>query len=348
MNIHRFQGREGGAKTKFRPQFRRLYEIDRLIRDGEYPNYRTLSEKLGISRKTAQRDVELLRDGMQAPIGFDSGRRGFYYTNRTYALPALYLSAGDLFSIFIAEKALAAYENTPVYGHLVSVFDRLAKSLPESGKIWMNAAWLDQRFSFFHEPKTMIRSDVWDSMARGLRLCRTLLIDYKVPGYEKGMPRRVDPYHVAAYQGEWYLIGFCHYRKEILTFAVSRIRKAEMLEDERFDYPLDFDIKEFSGARFGIMWGGKNYRVRVWFSEAIAPYILEREWHPSQKIRKNGDGGIVMTFTANHLLEVMRWILSWGGGARVLAPKELAEAVKRELAEAAGRYTEEKHGGARK
>ncbi|MBM4389142.1 MAG: HTH domain-containing protein, partial [Deltaproteobacteria bacterium] len=80
MNIHRFQGREGGAKTKFRPQFRRLYEIDRLIRDGEYPNYRTLSEKLGISRKTAQRDVELLRDGMQAPIGFDSGRRGFYYT----------------------------------------------------------------------------------------------------------------------------------------------------------------------------------------------------------------------------------------------------------------------------
>ena len=36
--------------------------------------------------------------------------------------------------------------------------------------------------------------------------------------------------------------------------------------------------------------------------------------------------------TVNHLAEVKRWVLSWGAGAKVVAPKELAEMVREEIA----------------
>ena len=36
----------------------------------------------------------------------------------------------------------------------------------------------------------------------------------------------------------------------------------------------------------------------------------------------------MLTLTVNHLLELRRWILSWGDMARVLAPESLAEEVR--------------------
>jgi len=37
------------------------------IKKGNYPNTKTLAEKFEITRKTAQRDIEFLRDRMGAP-----------------------------------------------------------------------------------------------------------------------------------------------------------------------------------------------------------------------------------------------------------------------------------------
>ena len=59
--------------------------------------------------------------------------------------------------------------------------------------------------------------------------------------------------------------------------------------------------------------------------------VGERQWHASQKIRpvgKNGDEGIELTLELGSFEEVKRWVLSWGGHARVLEPKELAVQVK--------------------
>jgi predicted DNA-binding transcriptional regulator YafY len=61
-------------------------------------------------------------------------------------------------------------------------------------------------------------------------------------------------------------------------------------------------------------------------------------------VRKK-DGSVVLGFPALHLYEVRRWVLSWGSGAKVLAPKELAEAVQQELAAALAGYGRDRIGG---
>jgi predicted DNA-binding transcriptional regulator YafY len=125
---------------------------------------------------------------------------------------------------------------------------------------------------------------------------------------------------------------------------MSRIQAAQLLE-KIFAVPEDFDHARYGGSQFGIFSGEREVLVKIWFSREHAPYLLEREWHPRQTVVRKKDGSVVLGFPALHLYEVRRWILSWGSGAKALAPKELVEAVYRELASALADYGKGKIGG---
>lgn len=325
----------GVKMAKFKPQFQRLVFIDQEIGKGAYPNCSTLARTWETSTKTIQRDIDYLKWQMNAPIAYDAIRRGYHYTEKNYRLPAIDIKESDLFAIYIAEKALKQYENTPIYGKLVSIFEKIENLLPE--KITVRPSWISSRFSFFGEHTTKIDPAIWDSVFTALQKQRSLNIQHQVPGYEEPVPRQIDPYHVVSYRGEWYVIGFCHYKKEIRTFGISRIKKAEIM-DKHFKIPQDFDFDKLIGSHFGILWSGREYRVRIRFADCQAPYIKERDWHPTQTIKENKDGSVVLSFKTNHLYEVKRWVLSWGTGAKVLAPRELVEAIKRETKGMVGYY----------
>lgn len=59
-----------------------------------YPNATHLSEKFDISHRQAQRDVEFLRKELCAPLGYDSAKKGYYYTEG-FVLPLIIESEND-------------------------------------------------------------------------------------------------------------------------------------------------------------------------------------------------------------------------------------------------------------
>ena len=66
------------------------------------------------------------------------------------------------------------------------------------------------------------------------------------------------------------------------------------------------------------------------FSKKVAPYIREKNWHPTQKITEYKDGSLEIAMQLSHLFDIRRWILGWGGEADVLSPAELRKAVQTE------------------
>ena len=58
-----------------------------------------------------------------------------------------------------------------------------------------------------------------------------------------------------------------------------------------------------------------------------APYVVERQWHPSQELKWLPDGRLELTFRAGGTYEIRRWILGWGDAVEVIAPKPLREDV---------------------
>ena len=78
---------------------------------------------------------------------------------------------------------------------------------------------------------------------------------------------------------------------------------------------------------FGVHSGEGEYEVVIRFNPRAADYIREKKWHESQQIRELKNGGVELTLKLSSLVEIERWILSWGGDAKVLKPRELADAV---------------------
>ena len=58
----------------------RMFYINNRIKSGHYPNASKLAKELEVSVSTINRDIEFFRDRLNAPIGYDSARRGYFYT----------------------------------------------------------------------------------------------------------------------------------------------------------------------------------------------------------------------------------------------------------------------------
>ncbi|MGE5529302.1 MAG: WYL domain-containing protein [Patescibacteria group bacterium] len=139
---------------------------------------------------------------------------------------------------------------------------------------------------------------------------------------------RMDPYHLRFEAGAWYLIGYCHLRQDLRIFALDRIRALEFTGDT-FERASGFTIEQYLGLSWGIE-RGPEHLVRVAFDAEQARWIKERIWHAGQKLSDLNDGGVVLEARVSGLEPFKRWILGFGRHARVLEPRELAEAVRRE------------------
>lgn len=317
-------------------QLSRLLFIKQEIKSGKYPNCAQLAGAYEVSTKTILRDIEYLKYQRDAPIEYDPLKKGYYFTEPEWDLPAVNISEGDAFAICIAEKALEQYKDTPLYPKLKAVFDRIAESLPD-GSISLHPAWVDERISFMPYAPRRIDHRIWTTLAKAVAGSHTVAITHQTP-LKPRTTRKVDPYHLVNYHGEWYLIGLCHKENDIRNFAVSRISAAETLKT-RFQMPDKADKAAMFKDQFGIMHGDKTYDVAVQFTPAAAPYATERTWHARQSIASRNDGSVIMSFKANHLAEVKSWVMSWGSAAKALSPPELVDMVKRELADASGAYS---------
>jgi predicted DNA-binding transcriptional regulator YafY len=318
--------------AKYKPQHARLLFIDRKIRENKFPNRTTMALEWEVSAKTIGRDLEYMRYQLDAPLAYASRERGYYYTEEQYQLPAMDIRESDLFAIYLADKLLAQYENTPIHASLTSVFRKIEDSLPD--KVMTRPENEQSQFTVFPPFATITLPEVLETVFACLRTSTRMEIDYKNPGRTPVL-RQVDPYHGVRFEGDWYVVGFCHLREAVRTFSLARMTAVRKME-EGFKTPTDFDFGKLSGSHFGVHWGEEEVAVRILFDRRVADYIRERCWHPSQSIEERADSSLILTLTVNHLLELKRWILSWGDRAQVLEPLFLADDIRRTAQRMAG------------
>jgi predicted DNA-binding transcriptional regulator YafY len=323
-------------------QFSRLVELDRQIRAGKYPNCLTFGAEWETSQKTIQRDIDFLRDQMGAPIEYDKKHKGYCYNNRNWFLPALSLSEGDLLGMLVASRALEQYQGTPVAKELKAVFARISELMPEKISIRPELAFT--RFTFTAPPSKPVDERIWVTIVRGLQDQRRVRIKYQSVDSPQPKDRSLSPYHIANLQGEWYVFGPTSDHEEVRQYSMARISSAK-LEETPFEVAKGFDAKKLLGHTFGrFVMDANPQTVRVLFDKEIAPWVLEREWHHTQKVKTRRDGGVELSLEVGGLYEVQRWVLAWGRHAQVLEPLELAARVKEEVLAMAGRYGGERRG----
>lgn len=315
---------------KFKPQYKRLIFIDRKIREGKFPSCASLGAEWEVSAKTIQRDVDYLKYEMDAPIEYDAVRHGLYYQDKTWFLPAILMSEGDILALLVGTQALEMYKGTPVAGELKSIYAKLAELLP--GKVSLAPELIYSRFTFSGAPSRPISAEVWKGLIRAVIHQRVTTIEYDSPRSDTPKTHMIHPLHMANLEGEWYVLAHETRWGDIAQFAVSRIRKVE-LQEVTFTPPKGFDAGKMLENRFGKYihtgGGGKSTKVKIQFGAKIAAYIAERTWHPKQKVAWRKDGSLVLEFPVVNVRDIVPWVLGNGLHILRLEPKSLRDEVTR-------------------
>jgi predicted DNA-binding transcriptional regulator YafY len=319
------QDKEPSHVPASRPPLERMLRIHQLIQSGSYPNASTLAEQLEVSTKSIHRDLEFMRDRLQLPLDFDRARFGYRYTEEVNAFPTVQITEGELFALVVAEKALQQYRGTSFEKPLLSAIKKMEQALPET--ISLDLADVERTISFRTSAEPLLDLEVFDSLAKATAGGQQIELTYRKPGIQHTELRVVDPYHLANINGEWFLFGYDHLRKDIRTFVPARIKSVRRT-GKNFVRQKRFSLESRLRNSFGVHSGRGAFDVVLRFNESVADYIREKKWHDSQVLRNLANGGVELRMKLSSLMEVERWVLSWGGNVVVFRPAELADAVK--------------------
>ncbi|MBL9181093.1 MAG: WYL domain-containing protein [Verrucomicrobiaceae bacterium] len=317
-----------------RPAMWRVMEIHKIIRVGRFPNCSTLAAEIEVTPKTIQRDISFMRDQLGLPLEYHAIKHGYFYTQEVHEFPMLQLSRHDLVALFLARHALEPLRGTRLERMLSESFSKIAEACP--GEISIQWQELDDVFSV--KAAGVLAADVtlFGDLLDAVRACREVSFDYRKLTSDKAERRTVRPHHVGQIEHGWYLIAFDPARGAMRTFALQRISNLTMLKT-KFTREAGFNARDHLGGGFGVWsYAGdqrQSYEVHIRFEGYAARVVAERQWHPTQAIRKVKPDGSVIEFQADlsGLEEITRWVLSWGSKARVLGPTELVERVAREV-----------------
>ena len=314
--------------TKFKPQLRRLLAIGASIREGHYPSCARLAAKLECSAKTVQRDIDYMRDFLDAPIAYDERKKGLYYTDKSWFMPSIMMNEGALFAMLVGSQAMAMFQGTPVAAELKQIYDKLAAYLPDT--ISVPPEYLVSKVSFHAPPARAIRPEVWKQVVRGVQHQNKVEILYQSHRYKEPLRHTIHPYHLANLEGEWYVLARSEKWEDLTQYALGRIQDAKVTE-ARFDMPAGFNAGDVLKKRFGRFIHGdgrKTIPVRLLFAPRLASYIAEKTWHPEQKLRGRRDGSVELELPVYDVQDVVPWVQGFGPDVMVLGPEELRAVIK--------------------
>jgi len=320
-------GKAGAFKD--RPLWRRLQTIHHEIKEGRFPNASTLAAGLSVSSKTVQRDLDYLRDELDAPIAFDREENGYSYSRPDYVLPFLPVDGKDLFSIGVAAQVLSLLGGTPLARDLKACYARLAELMPPA--VRLRPEIVMGRLALRPAAFRPVREEIWQAVAEAMQRGVALSIRYHRPGGSVDEPRTVRPYAIVLSGRDWMVLAEDRNAETVKSFYLGRIQSATPT-GERYAIPRDFDPEVFFRDTFGLyVGGGRPFRFRIAFSPEISDEVRELKFHPRQKIETARGGQAILELPARSVAEARRFVLAYGKDAVVLEPPELVEDIQREL-----------------
>ena len=308
----------------------RIVKIDELLQSGRWYTAKEIAKSIedgSYSSRTIQRDIEYMRDTLNAPIESDS--HGYHYTEKNFFIKSIPLTEGEALSVAILNPLLEQYRNTPLENQLRSVFQKITNCLPN--RITVDTSFLNPRITFIPDRIENIKPELFTTIFDAIKKGFSISFDYRPLQKPSFMERTIDPYHAVCQRGNWYVIGKCHDKKDVRIFSFGRMKNAVMT-NQKFSIPKDFKTSDYFDSEMGVWLSDKTLiEVELLFDKEIATYATNRIWHSDQTLEEREDGSVYLKFKTTQKKELLRFILGQGHTVKVLGPEELVEEVKEEL-----------------
>jgi predicted DNA-binding transcriptional regulator YafY len=318
-------------------KFDRIYALHRILSARRTPiSEDELRARLECSRATMYRLVAALRDRLGAPLERTSEPPGFRYATDAgapYELPGLWFSESELQALLVFHRLLAGLEPGLLEEHLSPLRRRIDALVGHRRLGLVEAAQRIRVLSICARPV----GSVFRVLAEATLQRRRLRLTYHARSTDRTTERDVDPQRLTHYRDNWYLDAWDHLRRELRSFAVDRVRRADGAGRTARDVP-EAELDEHLATSYGIFAGRANKTAVLLFSRERARWVADERWHPQQVGQFRTDGSYELRVPYRDARELVMDVLRHGVEAEVLAPESLRAAVREAILRAAEKY----------
>ncbi len=316
----------------------RFYKIKNLLRGAGAVPSATLLREMEISRATLYRDLEYLRDRMDAPIVYDKVRRGYRLNDPApdalrHELPGLWFSSREAHALLTFHHFLENLEPGLLSPHIEPLKERIQALLESKDQTLKEIA---RRIRILPQAARHTEPTCFQLVAHALLARRRLSFHYHGRARGDITERTASPQRLVHYRDNWYLDAWDHGKRALRTFAVERIREPCLL-DERAKDISEKRLDRYFTESYGIFSGRPKRKAILSFSPERARWVADETWHPQQKGRFEDDH-YILEIPYSDDRELVLDILKHGPDVEVLRPKSLRKRVLEQLLRAASRY----------
>lgn len=324
------------SEERSEPKVVLLVRLLSAIDEGRF-TFEQLKDEIGEekppSTRSLRRYLSILSDA-GFPWYFDRNS-GTYRFADGYSLRRLNLNQRELLGL-VTLKRLGSSLGGTLATYIEETTAKLLLSSDRRASTAMNVSSLAIRLeSVALEPEVERNFETLQAAERDHRRVR---FDYTDKN-DARTQRLVDPYGFIVSGGRIYLVAFDHGRSDMRVFAVDNI-DAVQVQPQTFERPVDFNLEAYGAHSVsGVRHGAELTDVTVRFSHIVAKAAIAANVGRDRRIEREADGTVTITYRIADPLEIVRWSMSWGTEAEILAPpsaREQARGIAQSLAQTYG------------
>ncbi len=270
-----------------------------------------LSRALNVSKEDLLEDLDLLAMVGRPPFQPDDYIDIYVDGDRVYVDLDQRLSAPPRLTAAEAAALSAAAELLrPAAGETLSLaLQKLEKVLPPGARERFRE--MERKIDAAEKGPSELAP-----LTRAILEHREVTFDYFSQGRGASERRTVRPRELFSHHGQWYLSAFCLTRQDARLFRLDRVQALEVTS--RAFTPDQAVAGQLPNPARG--------EVKVRFGPQVARYIQERFGEDARPIP---GGEVEVSVAGDSERWLTRWVLSFGGEARVVSPDWARQAVAR-------------------
>lgn len=289
----------------------------------------------GVSKRTIQGDIQVMRSdklGYNAPI-IVRDKKFYEYEDSDYSIHNSPISSADLDKMREVISVMKQLNGFNYFDDMNEMIIRLENNLSKQNT-------KQPTYIQFEENPLLKGLEHLNRLYQAIVKKQSLLISYQSFNNlrkDKEPKQAVYyPYLLKEYRNRWFL--FCKARKDkkYYTLALDRIVEFYELANEPYIDATEIDLETYYDNALGVTKNLAQREQKVVFrvNKKLAPYVITKPIHLSQKIINEDEVGTVFCIDVVHNFELERELLGFGEELEVIAPKLLKRNIKRRLEQA--------------
>lgn len=312
-------------------QTERIFHIDRAIREDGGITIHEIAGHFEISPRQAKRDIEYMRDRLEAPIVWSQERLRYEYSSTWESLRAA--DEKSLFAFAFLSSILTKYSYVPI------VSEDIIAILRE--KIGGRYSGIADKVRYELPDLESIDGEVAYALCEALAGKSWLCIGY-IDAKGGRSERSIVPARLLNYAGKWYCVALDSRSGELRTFSVARIDAGEKgsatqqaLRDTlpesakggRPSLPSEAEIDRYVSSSYGIFKGEPIGLATLRFYGGAARAVRDQVWHRDQTLMPVSEArddaqAIDLSLPVHDWTELLGRALRCGANCEVLSPSE--------------------------